>query len=124
MVSKLLLLKKQADISAVDINKRIICQKSQTAELTSTENGLNKVIEAVHIRNDIVRRRLQDPTVEENFKYHMTNTCYKSYTMKKTLDAIMAGIFFFLHVSFIFLYINFLLLHYFLSTLQLKSKKR
>ena len=86
------------------------------------------MIEAAHIRNDIALRRLEVPTVEENFKYHMTNVCYKSYTMKKTLDVIMVGRilkffkFTFLHISFIFLYISFLLLHYFPSILQLKSK--
>ena len=91
MDSKLVLLKKQADISVFDNNKCIICQKSQTAKLTSSENGRVKVIEAANIRNDIVLRRLQDPAREGNFQYHMTNACYKSYTMKKTLDAIMVG---------------------------------
>ena len=91
MDSKLRLLKKQADVSALDINKCIICQKSQTAKLTSTENGRIIVIEAAHIRNEILLRSLQDRQVEENFKYRMANACYMSYTMKKTLDAIMRG---------------------------------
>ena len=91
MDSKLILLEKQADISALDITKCIICQKSRTTKLTSNENGRIKVIEAAFIRNDIALRRLQDPTVEENFKYHMTNACYKSCTMKETLDRIMVG---------------------------------
>ena len=80
MDSKLILLKKHAGISTLDINKCIICQKSQTAKVTSTKNGRIKRIEAAHIKNDIVLRRLQDPTV--NFKYDMTNACYKSYKMK------------------------------------------
>ena len=50
-----MLLKKQADNSALGINKYIIiCQISQTAILTSTKNGRIKVIEVAHIRNDIV----------------------------------------------------------------------
>ena len=100
MDSKLVLLKKQADISALDINKSIICQKSPTVKLTSTKNRRIKVIEAAHIRNDIVLRRLRDPTVKKTFKYHMTNAYYKSYTMKKTLDAIMIGFFNFLSLLF------------------------
>ena len=56
MDSKLMLLKKQTDISALDFNKCIICRKSQGTELTSTENLRIKVIEAVLRRNDIVLR--------------------------------------------------------------------
>ena len=91
MDSKLILLKKQVGISALDINKCVICQKLQTTKLTSTKNGRIKVTEAVHIRNDNVLRRLKDPTVEENVKYHMTNACYKSSRMKKALEGIMVG---------------------------------
>lgn len=87
-----MLLKKQADNSALGINKYIIiCQISQTAILTSTKNGRIKVIEVAHIRNDIVLWRLQDLAVEENFQHRMTNARYKSYTTKKALDAIMVG---------------------------------
>ena len=56
MDSKLILLKKQVYISALDINKCILCEKSQTTELTSTVNGRIKVIEAALLRNDIVLR--------------------------------------------------------------------
>ena len=124
---KLIPLKKQADISELDISKCIICQKSQTTKLTSIENGRTTITEAGNIRNDILLRSLQDRKVEENFKYHMTNACYKSYTMKKTLAAIMVG---FLNFSsslfrmFLIFFICFLLLHSFPSILQLNSKKR
>lgn len=89
MDSNLTLLKKQAGISTLDINKCIICpwtyntkQKLQTAKLNSTKNGRIKVTEAVHIRNGIFLRKLKDPTLEKNFKYLMTNACYISYTIK------------------------------------------
>ena len=65
---KLIPLKKQADISELDISKCIICQKSQTTKLTSIENGRTTITEAANIRNDILLRSLQDRKVEENFK--------------------------------------------------------
>ena len=127
---KLIPLKKQADISELDISICIICQKSQTAKLTSIENGRTTITEAANIRNDILLRSLQGRKVEKNFKYHMINACYKSYTMKKTLDLIMVGFLNFPFTSssfflmFLIFFICFLLLHSFPSILQLKSKKR
>ena len=53
MNSKPILLRKQADISTLDMNKCIISQKSQWTKLTSTKNGRFKVIEAAHIRKDM-----------------------------------------------------------------------
>ena len=110
------------DIYALNISKCIICQRSQPAKLTSAENECIKLIQAVLIRNDIVLRWLQDLSVEENFKYHMSNACYKSYAMKKTLDTILVELLnfltslfcmFLLFFFFIFLCISFLVMHYF-----------
>ena len=41
---------------------------------------------AAQIRNDIVQKRLKSMDSEDVFVYHMTNQCYKLYTMKKTLE--------------------------------------
>ena len=111
------------DIYALNISKCIICQRSQPAKLTSAENECIKLIQAVHIRNDIVLRRLQDLSAEEIFKYHMSSASYKSYAMKKTLDSILVELlnflsslvcmFFFIYLFFFFVCITFLVMHYF-----------
>lgn len=68
------------------LDKCIICQRSTNCSVTSTENGRRKIMEASSIRRDIVQERLA--LVEGSFVYHMTNECYKQYTLKKTLDGL------------------------------------
>ena len=58
--------------------------------LTSTKNGRRKILEAVSIRQDVDYDRLQN--VKSIFKYHTTNDCYNSYTMKKTLEIMQVGL--------------------------------
>lgn len=67
-----------------DPGKCIICQESKDLKTTSTPDGRIKILRAAEIRKDIVYERLK--LIEENFHYHVDNRCYKSYTMKKTLD--------------------------------------
>ena len=56
--------------------------------LTSTENDRNKIIDAAAIRKDEVYQRLQNGNIDENSKYHATNSCFKNYTLKKTLGSL------------------------------------
>ena len=74
------------DQGLVDIAKCIICQTTTTNNTTSTENGRQRITDAAAIRKDIVTQRIR--TVDENFVYHMTNECYKKYTLNTTLKAI------------------------------------
>ena len=62
----------------------IICQSSDTEDLTSTENGQRRVIDAVSKKLGIVWERLKNYG-DQPFKYHVNNTCYKSYTHIKSL---------------------------------------
>ena len=66
--------------------KCIICQKDSTLPLTTSENGCRKIIEASEVCRDIIHERLE--LDEGDFKYHMSNECYKQYTLKKTIDAL------------------------------------
>ena len=66
----------------------ITCQKKNTKNLTSSENGRHKIIEAAAIRKDKVQERLTSHKLNRDFCYHMDNHCYKNYTLKKTLDNI------------------------------------
>ena len=66
----------------------ITCQKKNTKNLTSSENGRHKIIEAAAIRKDKVQERLTLHKLDRDFCYYMDNHCYKSYTLKKTLDNI------------------------------------
>ena len=69
-----------------DPKKCIICQKSDDkCEPTSTENGRTRIIEAAEVRRDVVFERLKQVD-KGKFLYHVTNECYKQYTLKKTLD--------------------------------------
>ena len=68
-----------------DARKYIICQDCSNDKTVSTENGRKRIREASDIRNDNVSKRLK--LVEgDDFVYHMTNQCYKKYTMKPSLD--------------------------------------
>ena len=76
----------------VDIEKCIICQTVQPhLNTTSSDNGRKRIAEAASIRKDVVCDRLK---LVENSQivYHISNDCYKQYTLKKTLDRIgLAG---------------------------------
>ena len=64
----------------------IICQKSEKLPTNSPDNGRGEIIEAANIRRDVVHQRLL--LIEADFCYHVSNDCYKRYTLKKTLDHI------------------------------------
>ena len=74
--------------SEFDIDQWIICQKKSKVSLTSTENGRRKIIDAVAISKDEVYQRLQNGSIDRNFKYHVHNSCLKAYTLKKTLESL------------------------------------
>ena len=92
--SNSVILKRERE-SNFNINNCIICQKP--GDLVSKENGRRNIIDAANIRKDEVYKRLQLETLDGNFKYHMTNKCYKNYTHKKTLSkmAVRNCLFFF-----------------------------
>ena len=51
-------------------------------------NGRRKIIDAVAISKDEVYQRLQNGSIDRNFKYHVHNSCLKAYTLKKTLESL------------------------------------
>lgn len=66
------------------MTKCIICQTERDDKVASTSNGRKRIREASDIHNDSVTKRLK--LVEgDNFFYHVTNECYKKYTMKSVL---------------------------------------
>ena len=71
-----------------DIEKCIICQKITKEKLCSSENGRKRILDACEIRDDNVTKRLKHADCRENFMYHVSNNCYKIYTMKTNLDRI------------------------------------
>ena len=74
--------------SLVDIKKCIICQGPESQNTSSSEDGRSCVIYVVSKWQDVVNERLR--TINENqFVYHVTNNCYKTYTLQKTLDGIL-----------------------------------
>ena len=77
-----------AKSSEFDIDQCIIYQEKSKVSLTSTENGRKKIIDAAAIRKDEVYQRLQNGKIDRNFKYHITNSCFKNYTLKKTLESL------------------------------------
>ena len=97
------------DVVPVDTNLCIICQDpSATMHLTSAApKGRQTLQRAAEIRNDIVYKRLcsierksdsasgsgnvdVDSGGDHAIKYHNTNSCFKSYCLRKTLTAIEA----------------------------------
>lgn len=70
-----------------DATKCIICQDHSNGKTVSTENGRKRIREASDIRCDTVSKRLKLVQGDE-FVYHMTNKCYKEYTLKKTLETL------------------------------------
>ena len=81
-----LVLKRQKE-RRFDINDCIICQNS--GSLVSTENGRRNIMNAADIRKDEVYERLKSSLIDQDFKYHMNNKCYKNYTHNKSLDKIV-----------------------------------
>ena len=57
----------------------IICQKKNTKNLTSSENGTLKIIEAAALRKDKFQERLMSHKLDRDFCYHMDNHCYKRH---------------------------------------------
>ena len=49
----------------------------------STENGRKKIVDAAEQKKDIVFARIKSLEDGVNFVYHMTNDCYKRYTIKE-----------------------------------------
>ena len=77
-----------AKFSESDSDQCIIYQKKSKVSITSTENGRKKIIDAAAIRKDEVYQRLQNGNIDRNFKYHITNSYFKNYTLKKTLESL------------------------------------
>jgi hypothetical protein len=71
----------------VDPKECIICQKTTSQIPSCTINGRQRVIEAAHIREDEVTKRLKHVD-DDIFVYHVSNDCYKKYTHKRSLDMI------------------------------------
>ena len=72
------------DIS-FDATKCIICQTNSDDKTLSTTNGRKRILEASEVHCDHVFKRLKLVEGDE-FVYHMTNECYKKYTMKSVLE--------------------------------------
>lgn len=74
-------------VGEVDSGRCIICQDGKLTKLTSTSNGRKRIKDVATIRKDVVTKRLR-LIQDDDFVYHMTNDCYKKYTMQKTVDKI------------------------------------
>ena len=69
----------------------IIFQKNKKGvKVTSTPNGRSKAIDAANIRKGNALNRLSISEYS-SFVYHVTNECYKGYTLSKTLEQIQVG---------------------------------
>ena len=77
-----------AKSSEFDIDQCIICQKKSKVSSTSTENGTKKIVDAAAVGKVEVYQRLQNGNIDRNFKCHVTNSCFKNYTLKKTLESL------------------------------------
>lgn len=73
--------------SSFDAAKCIICQKSSGDRNVSTTNGCKRIREASDIHNDQVSKRLK-LVKGDGFVYHVTNDCYKKYTMTSVLNRV------------------------------------
>ena len=72
-------------VDKFDINVCIICQEDGRENLTTSKNGRSAVMAAAGKRRGIVWDRLNARVVEKEFKHHINNKCYKSYTHAKAL---------------------------------------
>lgn len=80
-----------APAESPSVEKCIICQTTTSDPTISNANGRKRIREAADIRKDIVTKRIKLlGDHEENFVYHMTNDCYKKYTLRKTLNTVIA----------------------------------
>ena len=80
------IVKKTSEKFHIRKNTCIICLKPN--KLTSTENDREAIIAAAAVRNDDVLEHVNLLENKCSFSYHSPNECYKTYTMKKTLDRI------------------------------------
>lgn len=72
------------------VEKCIICQIATSDPTISNANGRKRIREAAEIRKDSVTKRLKLLGEQDgHFVYHMTNYCYKKYTLRKTLNAVI-----------------------------------
>ena len=72
-----------------NINNCIICQEDTAEALISKPQGRKRIRECAEQRQDKVTKRLKLLVEDtENFVYHMSNDCYKNYTLKKTVQSI------------------------------------
>ena len=69
----------------VDLSKCIICQKHRKEKTSTTKEGRERILIAAEIRQDDVLSRINLLEKDSAFVYHCSNSCYKSYTLKKTL---------------------------------------
>jgi hypothetical protein len=66
--------------------RHLFCQtEDPQLSATGSENGRKRVREAAEIRQDKVLELIHD-FGEDQFVYHMSNDCYKSYTHKQHLE--------------------------------------
>ena len=73
------------DDDSFDITKCIICQKSTGEKTSSTTNGRKRICEYSEIHNDLVLKRIKLMNGED-FVYHMTNDCYRRYTLPAAIS--------------------------------------
>ena len=73
--------------SSADVKKCIICQADSSVTTTSTANRRKRIYEAASVRDDVVAKRLKC-LGDNEFVYHMSNSCYKQYTLQKALGKI------------------------------------
>ena len=61
-------------------------------KVSSTSNGRSKVMDAANISKDNILNRLRISECPSFvFVYHVTNECYKGYTLSKALQQIQFG---------------------------------
>lgn len=70
----------------INLERCIVCQGEELDKLTTNANGRKRIKDAASVRNDAVSKRLKLINDDVDFSYHMTNNCYKKYTMQKTID--------------------------------------
>lgn len=76
-----------AENCPVNPEQCIICQVDTGQKLTNSENGRKKIIEASMIRRDQGFEKLE-LIDNNNFSHHMSNDCYRCYTLKKSPEGI------------------------------------
>ncbi|CAM1294822.1 Uncharacterised protein r2_g402 [Pycnogonum litorale] len=81
--------RRRSEFCDVDIKKCIICQIDTNESTCNNPESRKKIIEAARLRKDVVAWRLERVD-HEQFVYHVSNNCYKSYTLKKTLNKLEA----------------------------------